>query len=116
MKKWIGFGVVVAGLFVVATLNLMNPDGFIARVNITRAAEGKELDVVYLTRLSADAAPTLVAALPDLAPADGCHIAQHLSEERAERIGSSWRSWSLGRSRADKVTANLGSVLRHCSL
>ncbi len=48
-----------------ATLALLNVDGFIVRQNITRAAQGEELDIAYLASLSTDALPDLVSALQD---------------------------------------------------
>jgi hypothetical protein len=110
------FGAITAGFIVVAALNLMNPDAFVARVNINRAVQGKELDVTYLSSLSADATPTLVSALPNIALPARCDIARHLDEELAERSGSSWRSWSLGQFRANRTTADLTSVLLGCRL
>ncbi len=109
------FGVVAGGLLVVGSLNLMNPDAVIARANLERGAAGKVLDLDYLNRLSADATPTLMSSLPKLTRNDGCVVAKELAEERENRRDGSWRSWSLGRSRADAATAGIGSVLRSCS-
>ncbi len=108
------FGSLTAGFLVVGVLNLMNPDAVIARANIERAKEGRELDIGYLSLLSADATPTLASALPELAPDARCTIAEHLEEMAAQRAGSSWRSWSLGRSRADRAMAGISSVLDDC--
>jgi hypothetical protein len=47
----------------VATLNLINPDVFIARQNLDRYVQTGDLDVVYLTSLSDDAVPQLVRGL-----------------------------------------------------
>ncbi len=41
-------------------INLINPDVFIAKENIKRLAQGKELDPYYLSRLSVDAIPETV--------------------------------------------------------
>jgi hypothetical protein len=41
-------------------LNIFNPDAFIARKNIERYTQGKELDVWYLNQLSDDAIPEIV--------------------------------------------------------
>ena len=54
------FGAIVSGFALLALLNAMNPDALIARVNLSRADAGKELDVSYLSHLSADAAPTII--------------------------------------------------------
>jgi hypothetical protein len=107
-------GSLVAGFMVVAFLNVMNPDAVIARANIARAQQGRELDISYLTRLSADAAPTLVAELTRLVPDARCAIAEHLDSTAARRAGSSWLSWSLGRWRADRAISGIRSVLHEC--
>lgn len=41
-------------------LNIFNPDAFIARKNIERHLQGKELDVQYLSWLSEDALPEII--------------------------------------------------------
>jgi hypothetical protein len=43
-----------------AGVNALNPDAFIAKENIERVAQGKELDLRYLSRLSEDAVPEIV--------------------------------------------------------
>jgi hypothetical protein len=44
-------------------VNLLNPDAFIAQQNIKQYATTRRLDTYYLSRLSADAVPTVVALL-----------------------------------------------------
>lgn len=56
-------GVLVAALGFLVTLNLLNPDAFIARQNLARYVATGDLDAVYLTSLSEDATPYLLAAL-----------------------------------------------------
>jgi hypothetical protein len=109
------FGALVAGLAVVGAVNVANPDAVIARANIARAARGLDLDVDYITRLSADAAPTLVSALPELDQEVRCAIARHLEEENTLRIGSSWLSWSVGRFRADRAVARVDITALGCT-
>ena len=48
-----------------ASLVLMNVDGFVARKNIERAAQGEEFDAAYLTVLTSDAVPALMSAYKD---------------------------------------------------
>lgn len=64
------------------TLNLINPDHYIAEHNITRFQEGQELDFNYLKMLSANAMPPLLAfyeELPEDSTAYAC-IGQFLRE------------------------------------
>ncbi|MBE2197636.1 MAG: DUF4173 domain-containing protein, partial [Anaerolinea sp.] len=56
-------GALLAVVGFVATLNLINPDAFIARQNLDRYASTGDLDVAYLTSLSDDAVPQLVRGL-----------------------------------------------------
>jgi len=56
-------GVLASAWAFLAGLNVANPDAFVARANIERAELGKELDVNYLSRLGADAAPALTQYL-----------------------------------------------------
>ncbi len=86
-------GAFVSAILVVAALVTVNPDAVIASVNIDRAEAGAELDLEYLTTLSADAVPTLAQRLETL-PDD---VSDWL-QTRADTDG--WRSWSLAHSRA----------------
>lgn len=56
-------GVLTAALGFLVTLNLLNPDAFIARQNLARYVATGDLDAVYLASLSEDATPYLLAAL-----------------------------------------------------
>jgi hypothetical protein len=75
-KFTIGF--ILAALGFLATLNLINPDAFIARQNLARYLATNDLDAAYLTTLSDDAVPQLARALslvrndPQLVPVPAC--------------------------------------------
>ncbi len=56
-------GFILAALGFLATLNLINPDAFIARQNLARYLATNDLDAAYLTTLSDDAVPQLARAL-----------------------------------------------------
>jgi hypothetical protein len=56
-------GALLAVMGVVGTLNLVNPDAFIARQNLDRYVQTADLDAVYLASLSDDAVPQLVRGL-----------------------------------------------------
>ena len=56
-------GALVAVMGFVATLNLINPDAFIARQNLARYEQTGDLDAAYLAGLSDDAVPQLVRGL-----------------------------------------------------
>jgi hypothetical protein len=99
-------GILIAGLGFVATLNLLNPDAFIVRENVARYAglsvtsgsgiyrNHQEIDVRYLTTLSEDATPDLVAALPQMSDAARQVIEKHLEDRLAVMENDlAWRRW-----------------------
>lgn len=65
-----GVGLLVTAVAFLATLNLLNPDAFIVQQNLARYGRTGDIDIVYLTTLSHDATPQLIAALPQLAGDD----------------------------------------------
>ena len=101
--RWFSMGLPAAAAAYVLALNLLNPDAMIVRENLARYKLTGDLDTYYLTTLSADAAPALAAALPEL----GEHqvvVAEHLRELRDELLRAAERDglpgWNLGRARA----------------
>jgi hypothetical protein len=56
-------GALLAVMGFVGTLNLINPDAFIARQNLARYEQTGDLDAAYLASLSNDAVPELVRGL-----------------------------------------------------
>lgn len=98
----------VAGAFAVTVLlglYVLNPDAFIANTNLDRIAEGKPFDAVYVSQLSADAAPALAARLDELSEADRCLVTESLRRYEVQVGGApvarpGWRAWNYGRSRA----------------
>jgi hypothetical protein len=95
-------GVVATGLAAILALNVLNPDALVARIDVDRARAARPLDVRYVTRLSADAVPTLVGRLDRIDPAARRVLARELLR-RWERGGGEWRTWSLARSSAERV-------------
>jgi hypothetical protein len=60
----VGFILVCVGFL--TTLNLLNPDAFIARQNLVHYQTTGKLDAAYLTTLSDDAVPVLTAVLTEV--------------------------------------------------
>jgi hypothetical protein len=101
------FGALVTGFAAILLINVMNPDALIARTNLDRLEEGKRFDAYYLTTLSADAAPVLFEALPEI-PDERLLIQGDFSAEQAIvrrwRDGETdWRTWNLSRERARRL-------------
>jgi len=90
-------GTAVAGLLVVA---LVGPDRFIADRNVERYHRTGDIDLYYLSTLSADAVPALDRLPPALRSCALNDLADQLASEHDD-----WRSWNLGRAQARAVIA-----------
>ena len=92
---------VVAGFGFVATLGLINVDGFIASSNVARLQASGELDVLYLAQLTGDALPTLAGSLTEASPPE---LLAYLACQRAMRAEQQtdpdWQTWNWGRVQA----------------
>ncbi len=97
-RERFAFGVLTTGFSAILLINALNPDALVARINVDRMEAGKKFDAYYLTRLSADAAPVLVASLPHMSELDRRMIEDHLHARWAEERDR--RTWNLSRSRA----------------
>lgn len=97
------FGAVVAGFLTIVVLSSFNPEALIIRTNAALAKTGKSFDVDYALSLSADAVPSLVAALPDLDPKDRCNVATLLLKNWSPSTHTDWRTWNWGQARARRV-------------
>jgi hypothetical protein len=93
-------GALVAGLAVVVALNVCNPDGVIARVNLGRAAASRRFDARYASSLSADATPELVSGLAALEPGERAAVIAALAKRWQRLQDADWRTWSWARARA----------------
>ncbi|HWO87865.1 MAG TPA: DUF4173 domain-containing protein [Gemmatimonadales bacterium] len=94
--------VVGASFAVVGSLNVVNPDALIARVNLGRYEAGRPLDAGYAATLGADAIPVLERALGSLPAADRCTL---LNAWRGRQLPDGWRSASYGLVRAKRALA-----------
>lgn len=125
-RRQFAFGALIAALALLAGLNLLNPDAFIARTNLARAqaSSGPRLDTEYLTRtLSADAVPALLAGMERLS--DHClraDLARGLQDEandiRREVQAHGWLGTTWGDTRARRslsaAVATLDSYQQGC--
>jgi hypothetical protein len=110
-------GAVVAALGTLLLLNVANPDAVIARVNLDRASVKGELDVAYLSRLSADAVPRLLERLPTLDPAPRCALTEAILARWTAKNGEvleTDQSWSWGRLRARRAWQGAPPVMAGC--
>jgi hypothetical protein len=92
------FGAIMLGFAATFAFNALDPDALIVRTNLARPT----VDVSYLTNLSDDAVPPLIARLPTLDPELRRPIAASLLARRTEHdlVG-----WNLSRERARRSLA-----------
>jgi hypothetical protein len=108
---------VITGFVTLLTLNALNPDLLVARVNLGRAPGAREVDYAHLARLSGDAMPAVVSALRASAPSpESCKAAKSL---RLHWLRQQDASWNLGARRGrESVVGNLSptDVRRLCAV
>lgn len=99
-------GSFLTALIYLALLNIANPDALIVRENIARYQVNGKLDAYYLSRLSTDATPPLVAALDGLDSQSRAVLDPFLGAQLAVLQGAEgghgqgWPSWHLSRAQA----------------
>lgn len=96
----------IASLGFAVSLSFLNVDGFIVRQNVSRAVQGKGLDVPYLVSLSTDSVPALVdifqsPSYPGLTrDAVGAVLFCRLNSN-SNHSNADWRSFAFSRWQAD---------------
>ncbi len=91
--RWLARAVLVSAAVFALGFAAMNPDAWVAQRNIERAETGAALDVVYLSWLSADATPVIVAQAP-------AEVTACLFGPDDGTVPDDLLAWNLGRSRA----------------
>ncbi len=93
-------GAIVSALVAVVVLQAINPDDLIVRSNVARAREGQRpLDAPYVTQLSEDAIPALLASFDTLAADQRSAVATRWLRGTVG-LRPDWRTWNVSRSRA----------------
>ncbi|HJU90782.1 MAG TPA: DUF4173 domain-containing protein [Gemmatimonadaceae bacterium] len=104
-------GAVVAGTMF-AGLLYWNHHAWIASRNIDRYAQTGKIDVMYLGRLSPNAVPTVVSAIPRLNPADAALLRTCLHQtywgSRMWTDEGQWYEWNLRRNAAKRALSDAG--------
>jgi hypothetical protein len=103
-RSWLLPSVTGAALVIALILNLADPEAAVVRHNVERGAAGHDVDPEYLTRLSDDAVPTLVDALPLLSPIARAGALAQICTGTHSRSGLSWnRSTSRASAARERV-------------
>lgn len=110
-RELFALGIIVAGLACIVGMHVVNPHALIARVNLDRAAAGKEYDGNYLRTLSADAVPVILARLDRLPDVERCRAANMLVERWSGERRGGWRTWNLSDWRARRLVAPRADAL-----
>jgi hypothetical protein len=92
-------GAIVLGFAATLALNVLNPDAWIVRTNLSRP----QVDAAYLARLSDDAVPTLLQRLPTLERPLQRSLAQALLARDAQH---DFVGWNASRARAGSLLAS----------
>jgi Domain of unknown function (DUF4153) len=107
-------GALIAGYALVVALEVVNPDAYITRTNLERALESRTFDAAYVSSLSADAVPDMVAALPKLTAENSCVISKRLLSRWPASRQSDWRTWNRSRAEAERVIdANRSTLMQY---
>lgn len=104
-RERFAFGALAAGFAVLIGLSVLNPDDLIVRVNAARVEAANPFDAEYPTRLSADAVPALIQALPAMTDKDRCTIAAWLLGRWSPPSYVDLRTWNWSRVQAWQAVA-----------
>ena len=98
---WLPRAAVAFTAVALLVVTLVNPDRLVASKNVERYKETGQIDLEYLSGLSADAVPALVDLPPRLQACvlGGSVLASEL------RVPEPWYAWNLGRQRARDALA-----------
>ena len=100
-------GALATAVLWLALADLANGEALMVRFNAARAAAGRPFDGDYLASLSADAVPTLLAALPSLPAESRCSVVRGVQERADHSWGydRDWAAWNVSVSRAADLVA-----------
>ncbi len=106
------FGAVITGFLMIFGLMVINPDRLIVSKNVRHATDGRQFDAYYISSLSADAVPEIIASLPDLNYQQRCGLANRLLQRLTDEPDAGWRQWNWSRSKANRVLRDHETSLR----
>jgi hypothetical protein len=98
---WLPRAAVAFTAVALLVFTLVNPDRLVASKNTERYRETGQIDLEYLSRLSADAVPALATTLP--APLRACVLFAPGGAADDLARPEPWHAWNLSRSEARSV-------------
>lgn len=97
-RSQFAWGAFWAGLFLLGTLHVLNPDDFIVRTNTRLMEQGRTFDGYYNAYLSDDSVPALLESLEIVTEQQQCVVKRKLVKRLAElRNEGDFRSWNYSR-------------------
>lgn len=98
---WLPRAAVAFTAVALLVFTLVNPDRLVASMNVERYRETSQIDLEYLSRLSADAVPALATTLPPRLRACVLFVPGGAADDLARP--EPWHAWNLSRSEARSV-------------
>ncbi|MBP6944626.1 DUF4173 domain-containing protein [Patescibacteria group bacterium] len=109
-ESFFAFGALLSLVVLLITVNLVNPDAFIARANLERYNQTGKIDLPYMSELSADAQSWKIELYKKLEGGDRGYLQMSLERQKArlEIDRADWQSANLARARAWEMLQALG--------
>jgi hypothetical protein len=112
-RNLLPYAMAVSGYVVLMGMNAVNPDALVARVNLTRMVNDRKFDPQYTFRLSADAVPVFLEAIPTMEVSQRSALAERLLRQYADSVpGQDIRTWNAARATAAPLVRERQAELR----
>ncbi|OGE73789.1 MAG: hypothetical protein A3I07_02280 [Candidatus Doudnabacteria bacterium RIFCSPLOWO2_02_FULL_42_9] len=104
-EQFFVFGMLLSIIGFLVTINLINPDTYIAKSNIDQFNRTGKIDVSYFRELSADATPLKIELYNKLTGEDKAVLQELLLKEKDKlrKTSTDWQSANFSRARALKI-------------
>lgn len=112
-RNLLPYAMAVSGYVVLLGMNAVNPDALVARTNTARMVTDGKFDPKYTFRLSADAVPALLDAIPAMEAGHRSALAERLLQNHASPApGQDIRTWNAARATAASLVRAREAELR----
>lgn len=98
LRQYFAWGALWSAIFFLGATHFLNPDAFIVRTNLALMQQGRDFDAHYNSKLSDDAIPVLIEAMPQMSLEDRCEVGSAI-HYRYRELGRSFdiRSYNFSR-------------------